>query len=45
MKSSVMKTACLLLPLLLAPALAEAKEKDNALAGKRGDEITKGAVR
>ena len=44
MKSSVMKTACLLLPLLLTPTLAKANEKDNVLADCRGDEIRKGAV-
>lgn len=44
MKSSLMITACLLLLLLLAPSLAKANGKDNALAGSRGDEIRKGAV-
>jgi acetyl esterase/lipase len=44
MKSRVMKTACLLLPLLLTSSLAKANGKDNALAGSRGDEIRKGTV-
>ena len=33
MKLGVMKTACLLLPLLLTSSLAKADGKDNALAG------------
>ena len=44
MKSGVMKTACLLLPLLLTPTLAKANGKDNVLADSRGDEIRKGTV-
>jgi acetyl esterase/lipase len=40
----MMKTACLLLPLLLAPSFAQADGKDDALAGSRGDEIRQGTV-
>ena len=44
MTSGAMKTACLLLPLLLTPSLAEANGKDIVLADSRSDEIRKGAV-
>jgi acetyl esterase/lipase len=44
MQSGAMTTVCLLLALLLTPALAKADGKDNALAGGRGDEIRQGAV-
>jgi len=44
MTSGAMKTACLLLPLLLAPSLAEANGKVIVLADSQSDEIRKGAV-
>jgi acetyl esterase/lipase len=44
MTSGAMKTACLLLPLLLTLSLAEANGKDIVLANSRSDEIRKGAV-
>ncbi len=42
--SGAIKTACLLLPLLLTPSLAEANGKDIVLADSRSDAIRKGAV-
>jgi len=44
MTSGAIKTACLVLLLLLTPSLAEANGKDMVLAASRGDEIRKGAV-
>jgi acetyl esterase/lipase len=44
MTSGAMKTACMLLPLLLTPSLAEANGKDIVLADSRSDETSKGAV-
>ena len=44
MTSGVLKTACLVLPLLLTPSLAEANGKDMVFASSRGDETRKGAV-
>jgi acetyl esterase/lipase len=39
MKDGVIKAACLLLPLLLMPSLAQAHGKDNALAGGMGRQL------
>jgi len=39
MKFSVMKTACLLLSLLLTPSLAKTNGKNDVFADSRGDEI------
>jgi acetyl esterase/lipase len=44
MTSAAIKTACLVLPLLLAPSLAEANGKDRVLFDRRGSETRKGAV-
>jgi acetyl esterase/lipase len=44
MTSGAMKTACMLLSLLLTPSLAEANGKDIVLADRRSDEINNGAV-
>jgi acetyl esterase/lipase len=39
-----LSTACLVLPLLLTPSLAEAKGKEMVLADNRGDEMRKGVT-
>lgn len=44
MTSAAIKTACLVLPLLLAPSLAEATGKDMVLSDSRGDETRKGGL-
>ena len=44
MTAGPIKTACLLLPLLLTPSLAEANGKDIVLADSRSDEIRKRTV-
>jgi acetyl esterase/lipase len=44
MTSGALKTACLVLPLLLTLSLAEANGKDMVLASTRGDETRRGAV-
>jgi acetyl esterase/lipase len=44
MTSGAIKTACLVLPLLVTPSLAEANGKDMVLADGRSDEMRKGAV-
>jgi acetyl esterase/lipase len=44
MTSGALKAACLVLPLLLTPTLAEANGKRVALASSRGDEMRKAAV-
>ncbi len=44
MTSGAIKTACLVLPLLVTLSLAEANGKDTVLADSRSDEMRKGAV-
>jgi acetyl esterase/lipase len=44
MTSGALKTVCLVLPLLLMPALAEANGKDMVFVSSRDDETSKGAV-
>ena len=44
MTAGPIKTACLVLPLLLTPSLAEANGKDIVLADSRSNEIRKGTV-